>query len=633
VESQPVGAGRGERADVTRRYGLAVFAAVLVYGFWQSASFQEIAAGVALFVFGMHCMEQGFRAYTGGALEALLRVATDRLWKSLGFGILTTTLMQSSSLVSVLTISFLSAGMLTLAQGIGIVFGANLGTTTGAWIVAGFGLKVNIGAYALPLVVFGVLMLMQSSKRLRGAGWVAVGLGLLFLGIHYMKTGFESYAGNIDLTEYAVPGVAGLLLYTAIGILATVIMQSSHATLVLIITALGAGQVSYENALALAIGSNVGTTVTAVIGALNANISGKRLAGAHLIFNLVTGVLALAAIGWLVQVVEAISRAVGIAADDYTLKLAVFHTLFNLLGIVLMTPLIGRLVVLLEARLRERRPLRDQPRYLSAAALELPDVALEALIRETRHLFRNAFTLIAHGVNLRRAEIVSELPLEQVVERTGRMIDIDFDDQYDRTIKDVYSANVDFVTRARALAPAEFGDRFQALWQANADVAAAIKAVKHLRKNLLRYSRSNNVHIRDEYNRLRLRIGRVLRQLNSLRDEEAAVAFLSLDDAKVELLEADRHLLKGVDRLIREGMISPQMATSLMNDSGYATELIERLIGMTEALFAAAHPVDDPTRIDLALDPDELETLADRMSTHETPVSEAKTHEDSKAAR
>lgn len=618
---------------MTRRYGLVLFLVILSYGLWRSPSFQEIAAGVALFLFGMYAMEQGFRAYTGGGLERLLRVATDRLWKSLGFGILATTLMQSSSLVSVLAISFLSAGMLTLAQGIGIVFGANLGTTTGAWIVAGFGLKVNIGAYALPLLVFGVLFLMQSSQRLRAAGWIAVGLGFLFLGIHYMKTGFETYAGNIDLTEYAVPGVAGLLIYTAIGILATVIMQSSHATLVLIITALGAGQISYENALALAIGSNVGTTVTAVIGALNANIAGKRLAGAHLVFNLATGALALAGIGFFVQAVEFISRSVGIAADDYTLKLAVFHSLFNLVGVVLMTPLIGRLVLLLETRLRERRPLRDQPRYLSAAALELPDVALEALIRETRHLFRNAFTLIAHGLNLRRADIVSDRPLEAVLEAPGRVIDIDLDDQYERTIKDIYSANVDFVTRARARAPAEFGDRLQAIWQANADVAAAIKSVKHLRKNLLRYSRSSNAPIRAEYNRLRLRIGRVLRQLHSLRDEEAAVAFLSLDDVKVELLEADRDLLQSVDRLIREGLISPQMATSLMNDSGYATELIERLIGMTEALFAAAHPVEDPTRVDLALSTDELEDLADQLSIHVPPVSEGKTYEDSETAR
>ena len=143
---------------------------VLSYGFWVSSSFKDIAAGVALFLFGMLCMEQGFKAYSGGALQRVLSASTDRLWKSLSFGIVSTTLMQSSSLVSVITISFLSAELIGLKQGIGIIFGANLGTTTGAWIVAGFGLKVKLSTYALPMLVFGVLFLMQASQRLKGLG-------------------------------------------------------------------------------------------------------------------------------------------------------------------------------------------------------------------------------------------------------------------------------------------------------------------------------------------------------------------------------------------------------------------------------------------------------------------------------
>ncbi len=225
-----------------RRYLLPLLLLGLGYALWQSASFNQVAAGVALFVFGMYCMDEGFRAFSGGTLERVLAAGTDRLWKSLGFGVAATTLMQSSSLVSVITISFLSAGLIGLSQGIGIIFGANLGTTTGAWIVAGFGLKVNIAAYALPLLVFGVILIAQMAKPLRGAGWICAGLGFLFLGIHYMKDGFASYADTIDLSAYAVPGVAGLLLFTLIGVVATVVMQSSHATLVLVITALGAGR-------------------------------------------------------------------------------------------------------------------------------------------------------------------------------------------------------------------------------------------------------------------------------------------------------------------------------------------------------------------------------------------------------
>ena len=262
---------------------------MLAYGFWASTSFKDIAAGVALFLFGMLCMEQGFKAYSGGALQRVLSASTDRLWKSMTFGIVSTTLMQSSSLVSVITISFLSAELIGLRQGIGIIFGANLGTTTGAWLVAGFGLKVKLSTYALPMLVFGVLLLMQASQKLKGFGWILVGIGFLFLGIHYMKEGFAAYSEQIDLTQYAMTGIAGLLVFTLIGSVATVVMQSSHATLTLIITALAVGQISYENALALAIGANIGTTITAILGALGANVAGKRLAGAHLIFNVVTG--------------------------------------------------------------------------------------------------------------------------------------------------------------------------------------------------------------------------------------------------------------------------------------------------------------------------------------------------------
>ncbi|MDF1555879.1 MAG: Na/Pi symporter, partial [Deferrisomatales bacterium] len=245
-----------------RRILLPSVFAVLAYGFWVSPDFKQIAAGVAIFLFGMLSLEEGFHSFTGGFLEKILRRTTDRLWKSLSFGVVTTTLMQSSSLVSVITISFLSAGLLGLTQGIGVIFGANLGTTTGAWLVAGFGLKVNIAAYAMPMLVFGVILVFQKSRNLKGVGYVLAGLGFLFLGIHHMKEGFEAFKAGVDLTRFAVAGFPGVFLFTGVGVAATVVMQSSHATLVLIITALAAGQITYPNALALAIGSNIGTTIT-----------------------------------------------------------------------------------------------------------------------------------------------------------------------------------------------------------------------------------------------------------------------------------------------------------------------------------------------------------------------------------
>ncbi len=155
-------------SSVLRKFFLPLILLVLAYGFWVSPNLKTIAAGIAIFLFGMLSLEEGFKAFTGGTLERLLRRTTSTTWKSVLFGIVSTTLMQSSSLVSVITISFLSAGLITLAAGIGIIFGANLGTTTGAWLIAGFGLKVNIAAYAMPLLAFGVILIFQSSRVTQG---------------------------------------------------------------------------------------------------------------------------------------------------------------------------------------------------------------------------------------------------------------------------------------------------------------------------------------------------------------------------------------------------------------------------------------------------------------------------------
>jgi len=603
-----------------RRILLPSIFALLAYGFWASANFNDVAAGVALFLFGMLCMEQGFKAFTGGALQRVLTASTDKLWKSLSFGVVSTSLMQSSSLVSVITISFLSAELISLAGGIGIIFGANLGTTTGAWIIAGFGLKVKLSTYALPILVFGVILLMQESKKAKGMGWALVGIGFLFLGIHYMKEGFASFAENIDLTQYAISGILGLLVFTLIGVVATVIMQSSHATLTLIITALAASQITYENALALAIGANVGTTITAILGSISANIAGKRLAGAHLIFNLVTGLVALIFIQPLLTAVDFLSDKVGIAADDYTLKLAMFHTLFNVIGIMLMLPMIQTLVRWLEQKLREEKIPHAKPRYLSDASLEIPEVALHAIYKETQHLFRNAFTLIAHGVSLRRATITGDEDLQELIDPPGKVIELDMDEKYALTIKDIYSANIEFLGRAQAKAPPEYANAYSGLRRANTDVVSAIKAVKHLRKNLLLGMRSPNKDVRHEYNRFRVRIGQVLREVAALRDsDDAVVTLLSLDHIKVGIVDAESHGVRTIDRLIREGSITSQTATSLINDASYTREVIQRLLDLTEDLNKAAIPQGDPVHDELALQPEEIEEIARSLDSQDLP--------------
>ncbi len=582
---------------------------VLAYGFWISPDFKEISAGVAIFLFGMVSLEEGFKAFTGGLLERLLRRTTDKLWKSLTFGVVTTTIMQSSSLVSVITISFLSAGLIGLASGVGIIFGANLGTTTGAWLIAGFGLKVKISAYAMPMLVFGVILMFQKSRSLKGIGYILAGLGFLFLGIHHMKMGFESFKDTIDLAAYAVPGFTGLLIFTALGVFATVVMQSSHATLVLIITALSVQQITYDNALALAIGANIGTTITAILGSLSANVEGKRLAGAHLIFNLVTGAVAIIFIHQIMFAVDSISAAVGIPADDYTLKLAVFHTIFNTLGIILMIPFINTLVNFLTKTFKEKRKGLVEPRYLNEASMEFPEAVLESVRKETVHLYENAFEVIAHGISLKPDVIHSKDDLADLVHRPGKVVPFDIDAQYDLKVKVLYNAIIEYISRSQQSMPAEYSEKLFGMRQAARDIVEAVKDTKHLQKNLSRYIASDNDAIRREYNHLRVQIANVLRQLQLMRNNNEDDTVLSLDMLKVEMEKTDASVNGMMDKLIRENAITAPMATSLMNDSGYAYDISRNLVEMGATLFAD-HDLDVSTaESSIALDQDEIDEI------------------------
>jgi len=554
---------------------------VLAYGFWISPDFKEISAGVAIFLFGMLALEQGFKAFTGGILEKILKRTTNRRWKSLCFGILSTTIMQSSSLVSVIAISFLGAGLIGLAQGIGIVFGANLGTTTGAWLVAGFGLKVNISAYAMPMLVFGIILIFQKSHQLKGFGYVLAGLGFLFLGIHHMKEGFEAFGGTIELTRYAVSGYAGLLLFTLIGIAATVVMQSSHATLVLIITALAANQLTYDNALAMAIGANIGTTITAILGSLSSNEQGKRLAGAHLIFNLVTGLIAIVFMHPLLVAVDFISASLGINAEDYTLKLAVFHTLFNLIGMMVMLPFVDRLVHVLERVIHAAPDRFAKPKYLNDSALEFGDTAIEALRLETLHIYAKATDVIARGLSLKKKDIFSDEKLKAVISKRDKPIDYDVDDAYDRYIKSLYSALLDFSNRMQP--EPSVSQQLDSIRHCNQLIILTLKDVKHLQKNMLGFIASLNPDMRDEYNRIRRRIAKVLRRLEKIRGSAQSVL---THDALNQMLEKNDELLhRRIDDLIRHRKVTADMAISLMNDSQYAYRIIRNLIEINRKLM------------------------------------------------
>ncbi len=600
-----------------RKILLPTILAFLAYGFWISPDFKEISAGVAIFLFGMFALQEGFAAFTGGALEKILRKSTNKMWKSLSFGFTAATVMQSSSLVSVITISFLSSGLIGLVEGMGILFGANVGTTTGAWLIAGFGLKVKISAYAMPMLVFGVVLIFQKSKSLKGVGYILAGLGFLFLGIHYMKEGFETFQNQINLTDYAMEGLSGVLVFTLIGILATIIMQSSHATLVLVITALSVSQITYGNALALVIGANVGTTITAIMGSITSNTNGKRLALADVLFKVAAGIVFIILMNPIMELVSTIATYLGLAEDDYTLKLAIFHTIFNVSGVIIMVPMIKQLIKLVSTLVPERKIHTTEPIFLNGSALELPDTAIEAVRKESVHLYDNAFAIIAHGLSLHRHDILSENDLEQIIVKNRRAIEIDIDEQYNTNIKYLYGEIIAYISRAVMIMTAEQNEELFVLRAACRDIVEAIKDTKHLHKNMSQYIASENEDIRAEYNKIRIFLGSVLRQIAEMeynKDENLSV--LSLDTIKLEMKENDTTTNGMLEVLIREGRITPLMATSLMNDSAYVYDVTKNLVQMAEALFAKGDFSMKKAERSIMLNSDDIDEIMDMKQMH-----------------
>jgi len=598
---------------------------ILSWGFWISPDFNVIAAGVAIFLFGMMSLDSGFKVFTGGTLEKILAKTTDKLWKSMTFGIVSTSIMQSSSLVSVITISFLSAGLIGLYQGVGIIFGANLGTTTGAWLIAGFGLKVNMSAYAMPMLVFGTLLVLQKSKNLTGVGYILAGLGFLLLGIHYMKEGFDAFKGTLDLTQFAVTGLKGLLIYTLLGLLATVVMQSSHAVLVITITALSSGQISYENALALAIGANVGTTITAIIGSLSSNEQGKRLAGAHLIFNVITGMVAIVFITQLLLLVDFLSLNMGIESNDYTLKLAVFHSVFNLLGVFIMLPLMNRLVAFLEKLIPTVTPSKTKARYLLESTLNYADTATEAVRKETLHLWDNTIDLIAHGIHIPRDAMLNRnSDLQQVVVNFPVKKLFDVDRYYELKIKSLYGEIISYISQTSFGWELEQSGEIYWLRMANQDMVDAIKDIKHLQKNLAHYAVSHNTVIKEQYNNLRVQIAKLVQSLESIRMAESKdIPSLMIDQLRLEVDSRDTQQNKSINEMIRSHKITADMAVSLMNDKAYVYNISRKLIDMGYTLFIQQNKDLSEAEKTIQLDQNELKTIHDLHQSENKEVNHA----------
>lgn len=348
-----------------------------------------LLGGLGLFLLGMNMLSEGLKLAAGKALETILRQATRTRWRGLVSGAVTTALVQSSSAVTVATIGFVNASLLTLGGAIWVLFGANLGTTATGWIVAVAGLKVDLSVAALPMIAIGVVMKLAGlGQRLSAYGQAVAGFGLLFYGIVLMQLGFAEMSSQWQIPQGE--GVTAILLQLLAGAVMTALMQSSSASIAIALTAAQTGLIDLNGAAAVVIGANIGTTVTALLASIGATPNARRVASAHVLFNLLTAAAALLILPWLLPAIVS-AREILDWGDSAAMTLALFNTAFNALGVLLMWPLAAVMTRFLEQRFVIHNDQAAKPEFLDGTTLPVPRMAAQALAFELQRMLRMAW--------------------------------------------------------------------------------------------------------------------------------------------------------------------------------------------------------------------------------------------------
>jgi phosphate:Na+ symporter len=344
----------------------------------------KLLGGIGLFLLGMALLTDGIKAFAGDALRRALVRFTGTPLKAFGSGALTTLAVQSSSATTITVIGFVSAGLIGFPQALGVVMGASLGTTGTGWIVSLLGLKVSLGTWAMPLVAIGAFLKLLASGRWRPLGLGLAGFALIFIGIDNLQAAMQGLASVFDLARLPSAGLSGHVAALGIGLLMTVVLQSSSAAVATTLTALHVGAVNFEQAASLVIGAAIGTTVTGALAAIGASVPARRTALAHVLFNAATGLVALLLLPGFLWGIGLAQRYLGL--DAGALSLAAFHTAFIAIGVLLFMPMVHPFARWIERLLPDRGP--ELTRHLDDSLYQLPAVALEASGRALRETAR-----------------------------------------------------------------------------------------------------------------------------------------------------------------------------------------------------------------------------------------------------
>jgi phosphate:Na+ symporter len=516
----------------------------------------KLIAGLGIFLFGMSMLEYAIKALSGRTFRRMIRLYTNGRVRAIGSGTLVTAILQSSTAVSLMVLAFVGAGVMSMQNGIGVIMGSNLGTTLTVWIVAIVGFKMQIESFALPFIGLGGvgLIFFDSSENPKPYQIcrLLIGFGFLFLGLDYMKSSVENVGQNFDLSM--VPDY-GLWFYLVIGTLLTAVMQASAASIAVVLTALHSGLITFDIGVAMVIGANVGTTITVLLGSLGGIPIKKRVAFSHLIFNVVTGVVAFSSLKGLIWYV-------GLFVDiqsNSVMGLALFHTVFNIIGVVIFFPFVGLLAKLLNRVFPDYKPILTV--YINNTPTAVVEAATSALRKEILHLLQECQL---YGMRLfaidRQVLFTESLPLEKSSRKR-----FSFESLYGN-IKLLHAEIFGYYSRLQnqKLEESEAKELERMIF-ASRNIMNSLKNFKGIRHDMDDFNGSENVYLNDQYTSFRQRLLVVYNDMNEILDQESKEEqYHGLLKAFVRIEEADKLCVNETLKAVAEGRIKDLEISSML---------------------------------------------------------------------
>jgi phosphate:Na+ symporter len=554
----------------------------------------NLLGSLGLFLVGMKVMSDSLMELAGHRMRSIMASLTANRFVAALTGLFITGLIQSSSATTLMVVSFVNAGLLQLTESLGVIMGANIGTTLTAWLIAVLGFKVSMIDIALPLMIVGFLLYMRQEKRLATLGGFVIGFSLLFIGLEFMKSAIPNLEENEALMgmirSVTGMGLWSLLLFALIGTILTLVLQSSSATMAITLVAVSQGWLPFDAACAIVLGENIGTTITANMAAMVSSINARRAALAHMVFNIIGVIWVLALFGPFLDLVSNLSTSLLGASpmttpDDAPVGLAVFHTTFNIINTSLLIGLVGPLAIFVTRLLPDRPepvPETGRARYLEESALRYPETAIHSCLKEVRRLYREpVLGALLQGINVPPRTISSETDIEGLVQQSREVLSPDLDEITTSQLQPIYRQLADYGNRIheKHKLEADAQTRLRNIGFAARDALLILGDIGQLNHQMNEYLNHDNERVRGAFDTLRaevLQLIVVFQDINHSESKEVLEGKLvALDDY---LKTSDIERADDFQRLLDAGQIDAGAAAALFAASGLVRSIGMRLI-------------------------------------------------------